>query len=62
MRIQSLFVSLIGLALGVVLLGGCGGSGGGGGGGEPSNQWDEMKWDEGEWGAIPELPGSVSIA
>jgi len=34
----------------VVMLYGCGGSGGGGGGSSSSSNWDEMVWDQDNWG------------
>ena len=40
------------LAIGAaLLLGSCSGGGGGGGGTPtPSNNWDSMVWDQGNWG------------
>ena len=29
---------------------------------EPSNSWDEMRWDESSWGAVEARPGSVLIS
>ncbi len=48
MRIIKLNVLLL---LGTLLLAGCGGSDGGGSDPPPSgsNNWDQMKWDEGQW-------------
>ena len=29
---------------------------------EPSNKWDEIRWDEGKWGSVTTSPYSVLIS
>ena len=43
----------------------CIGCGGGGGSDDPparETDWDEMKWDEGEWSAVPVVPDFTRMA
>lgn len=40
----------------------CGGKGGDDDKKKPSNKWDEMKWDKGEWGAVESRPYRILIS
>ena len=51
-------------ALSLSVLTGCGKSGGDDDSkkSKPKNSWDEMRWDDGEWGAVETRPHRISIA
>ncbi len=45
-------VVLVAVLVALFFVTGCGKGGSGDDPKEPSNQWDEMNWDKGEWGAV----------